>query len=77
MRSDESQNLEDDLLQRPPIGVIRCSLCGRGILKIKEIAKAVIRSNVAVVHQRCYDALSAGHREPQAPRDKTRKRHRD
>ena len=75
MSSDADR--DGDPLQRPPTGAIRCSLCGRGILRIKEIAKAVIRANVAIVHQRCYDALGPGHGEPEAPRGKARKRHGD
>jgi len=74
MPSDGTPNPEDDLLQRPPIGLVRCSLCGRRILKIKELAKAALRSKVGILHQRCYDALNTGRGERQAPRRGTRKR---
>ena len=45
MSSDADR--DGDPLQRPPTGAIRCSLCGRGILRIKEIAKAAMKAGKA------------------------------
>ena len=74
MPSDGSPNPDDDLLQRPAIGVVRCSLCGRGILKINDLAKAALRSKLALVHQRCYDALTNGRKTRPRRRDSQQRR---
>ena len=53
-----SADPEPDVAQRLPIGTVRCSLCGHGILRISDLAKEVVASGVAVLHRQCYDALA-------------------
>ena len=63
MSSDVDE--EFDPLPRPPTGAIRGSLCGQGILRIEDLVKAGMLSQVAIVHRRCFQTLTkAG---PQAP----------
>lgn len=57
-----------------PTGAVRCSLCGRGILKVSDVVKEGLDSKVAVVHQRCYRALKRN--RPAAPARRRERRGR-
>jgi len=44
--------------QRPRIGAVLCSLCGREIVKISDLAKETVAPGLAVLHRQCYDSLA-------------------
>jgi hypothetical protein len=55
-----------DLLERPPTGAVRCSLCGEGILTVADVSKEALASKVAVLHQRCFEALAGSGTRPRS-----------